>query len=188
MPANRTRPAFSRLPSRPPDRLWFPSQPSKRATEAPVTAASKATRFRSGFACSSAGSMPASPTLTNALVGQKIVIASSRPQERRRCVLRLIARCSSLRIAPETARHRLPTKSVSLAPPQHGGPRSDVGDADGGKFAMFAPPFGRGDAGATLFPFRQLRRRRRQLSEHRGARSKQPNRARCPSGCSQWTH
>jgi hypothetical protein len=26
-----------------------------------------------------------------------------------------------------------------------------AGDADGDKFAMFAPPFGRGDAGATLF-------------------------------------
>ena len=30
------------------------------------------------------------------------------------------------------------------------GARSSAGDADGGKFAMFAPPSRRGDAGATL--------------------------------------
>jgi hypothetical protein len=187
MPANRTRPAFSRLPNRPSDRLWFPSQPSKRSTEAPLKAAANATRFRSGFACSSAGSMPASPTLTNALVGQKIVIASSRPQERRRCVLRLIARCSSLRIAPETARHRLPTKSVSLAPPQHGGARSDVGDPDGGKFAMFAPPFAK-EMPEQRFPVPSAPAKTAATQRTSRRAKQQPNRARCPSGCSQWTH
>jgi hypothetical protein len=55
-------------------------------------------------------------TLTNASVGQKIVIASSKPQERKRCVLCLIARCSSLRIAPENRSSSVTTKIVSARP------------------------------------------------------------------------
>src|SRR5829696_9448075 len=53
--------------------------------------------------------------------------------------------------------------------------------ADGGGFSMFAPPIWRRRWRNNAFPFRQIRRRRRQPSEHRRERSEQSNRARCAS-------
>jgi hypothetical protein len=46
---------------------------------------------------------------------------------------------------------------------------------------MFAPPICRRRWRNSAFPFRQLRRRRRQPSEHRSERSEQSNTARCAS-------
>jgi GTPase len=57
-----------------------------------VTAASDATRFRSGFACFVGRPNAGKSTLTNALVGQKIVIASSKPQTTRHAVRGVVGR------------------------------------------------------------------------------------------------
>jgi hypothetical protein len=58
--------------------------------------------------------------------------------------------------------------------------RNTSNDKVGG-FAMFAPPICKRSWRNNAFPFRQLRRRRRQPSEHRSERSEQSNRARCVS-------
>ena len=58
---------------------------------------------------------------------------------------------------------------------------SSANDDDVGGFSMFAPPICRRRWRNNAFPFRQLRRRRRQPSEHRSERSEQSNRARCAS-------
>jgi hypothetical protein len=50
---------------------------------------------------------------------------------------------------------------------------------------MFAPPICSRDGGTTPFPYRQIRRRRRQLSEHPSERSEQSNMA--ASGASNQT-
>jgi GTPase len=57
-----------------------------------VTAASDATGFRSGFACVVGRPNAGKSTLTNALVGQKIVIASSKPQTTRHAVRGVVHR------------------------------------------------------------------------------------------------
>jgi GTPase len=57
-----------------------------------VTAASDATRFRSGFASVVGRPNAGKSTLTNALVGQKIVIASSKPQTTRHAVRGVVHR------------------------------------------------------------------------------------------------
>jgi len=57
-----------------------------------VTAASDAGRFRSGFACFVGRPNAGKSTLTNALVGQKIVIASSKPQTTRHAVRGVVHR------------------------------------------------------------------------------------------------
>ena len=57
-----------------------------------MTAASDATRFRSGFASVVGRPNAGKSTLTNALVGQKIVIASSKPQTTRHAVRGVVHR------------------------------------------------------------------------------------------------
>ena len=52
---------------------------------------------------------------------------------------------------------------------------------DGSSFQMFAPPTCRRRWRNNAFPFRQLRRRRRQPSEHRSEQGEQSNTARCAS-------
>lgn len=88
-----------RFPSQPSKRMvggrWgvrFPSRLSKRSEKATVMAASDATHFRSGFACAVGRPNAGKSTLTNALVGQKIVIASSKPQTTRHAVRGVVHR------------------------------------------------------------------------------------------------
>ena len=59
--------------------------------------------------------------------------------------------------------------------------RSFVKSDDDVGFPMFAPPICRRRWRNNASPFRQLRRRRRQPSEHRSERSEQSNTARCAS-------
>jgi hypothetical protein len=54
---------------------------------------------------------------------------------------------------------------------------SSAGEREGSGFAMFAPPICRRRWRNNAFPFRQIRRRRRQPSDHRSERSEQSNRA-----------
>jgi hypothetical protein len=87
----------------------------------------------------------------------------------------LIARYRSLRIAPEAAYFVVARRreACQLAPSQHGGARSGASDNDGDGFSMFAPPICRRSWRNNAFPFRQLRRRRRQPGEYRSERSEQ---------------
>jgi hypothetical protein len=58
---------------------------------------------------------------------------------------------------------------------------SSASDDDGGGFSMFAPPICRRRWRDSAFPFCQVRRRRRQPSEHRSERREPSNTARCAS-------
>jgi GTPase len=67
-----------------------------------VTAAADATRFRSGFACLVGRPNAGKSTLTNALVGKKIVIESSKPQTTRHAVRGIVHRADAQLVLIDT--------------------------------------------------------------------------------------
>jgi GTPase len=67
-----------------------------------VTAAADATRFRSGFACFVGRPNAGKSTLTNALVGKKIVIESSKPQTTRHAVRGIVHRADAQLVLIDT--------------------------------------------------------------------------------------
>ena len=67
-----------------------------------MTAAADATRFRSGFACLVGRPNAGKSTLTNALVGKKIVIESSKPQTTRHAVRGIVHRADAQLVLIDT--------------------------------------------------------------------------------------